>query len=177
MANQEGMCNNSKYEQYSSKDIELNIAMDYIADWRYSEHRGSYGSYAQVQFYKVVKDKIAPSFIVTVERSSKVKFTPLTIEGLADDLVKKRILIKDSTLVSQNETELLGLPALDLTLTYKKPDKMDSINPTLLPFQERIFIVQKDDKFYTIRYVNPLLAYEEFEQAFLHCIGTLLIKE
>jgi len=177
MTNQEGVCNNSNYEQYSSKDTELNITMNYISDWRYSEHRGSYGSYAQVQFYKVTQDAIAPSFVVTVERSSKVKFTPLTIEGLADDLVKKRMLIKDSTLVSKNETELLGLPALDLTLTYKKPDKLNSVNPKLLPFQERIFIVQKDDKFYTLRYINLQQEFGIFEEAFLQSVSTFNIKE
>ena len=85
MANQYGSSNELTYNKYSSEDSELNITMEYVSDWRYQEHRGSYDSYAQVQFYGAVKDKFAPSFVVTVERSSKVKFQPLTVEAMADD--------------------------------------------------------------------------------------------
>ena len=82
MANQNGSSNESMYKEYSSEDPELNITMDYISDWRYQEHRGSFDSYAQVQFFGTVKDQIAPSIVVTVQRSSKVSFEPLTIDIL-----------------------------------------------------------------------------------------------
>ena len=175
MANQYGNSDDSMYKEYSSEDPELNITMDYIADWRYQEHRGSYDSYAQVQFYGAVKDKFAPSFVITVERSSKVKFQPLTVEAMADDLIKKRMLFEDAKVVSKSDAQLLGAPAVDMTLTYKQPDQLRRIDAKTIPFKERIMIFQKDNKFYTLRYLNPQQAYDEFEQAFLHCIGTLRI--
>jgi len=175
MANQYGSSDDSMYKEYSSEGPELNITMDYISDWRYQEHRGSYSSYAQVQFYGTVKEGIAPSFVITVERSSKVAFQPLTIEAMADDLIKKRMHFEDAQVVSKSDAELLGAPAIDMTLTYKQLDQLRTIDAKTIPFKERIMIFQKDDKFYTLRYLNPQQAYEEFEQAFLHCIGTLRI--
>jgi len=177
MTNHEGVCDNANYKQYSSEDAELNLTMDYPIAWQYSEHRGSYGIYAQVQFFGELENNIAPSFIAKVERSSKVKFQPLTAEGLADDLVKKRMLFEDSNVESRGETQLLGLPAIDLTLTYRQPVQLHSVAFDLIRFKERVIIVQKDDKFYTLRYVNPESSYDAFEQDFLHCIGTLRIKE
>lgn len=177
MANHEGICNNTNYEQYSSEDTELNLIMDYPAGWRHSEHRGAYGSYAQVQFSGETRNDIAPGFSVKVERSSKVKVQPPTAEGLADDLIKKRALFQDSKLVSRSETELLGLPAIDLILTYKQPARLHSTEFNLISFKERVVIVQKNDRFYTLRYVNPQQEFETFEEVFSYCIGTLRIKE
>jgi len=123
MANQYGNCNDLTYNEYSSEDSELNITMDYLSDWRHQEHRGSYGSYTQVQFYGPIKDEIAPSFVVTVERSLKVTFQPPTIEALADDLIKKRMHFEDAQVVSKSDAELLGYPAIDidLILMFFKP--------------------------------------------------------
>lgn len=166
-----------KYEKYSSEDPELNITMDYISGWRYSEHRGSYGSYAQVQFYGAVKKDFAPSIVVTVERSSKVTFKPLTIGAMADDLIAKRMKLEDTKIVSRSKIKLLGGPAIDITLTYKKPDKLRSMEVKLIPFKEHLVIFQKDDRFYTLRYMNPEKEFEEFLRAFDHCIKTLRLKE
>ena len=165
MTNHEGVSDNESYGQYSSEDTELNLTMDYPGGWRYSEHRGAYGIYAQVQFSGELENNIAPSFIVKVERASKVEFQPLTTEGLADDLVKKRMLFEDSNVESRVETKLLGLPAIDLIMTYKQPVRLHSTEFKLIIFKERVIIVQKDDRFYTLRYVNPQQAYEDFEPA------------
>jgi len=175
MANHEGVCNNANYEQYSSEDAELNLTMDYPIGWRHSEHRGSYGSYAQVQFSGEVQNNIAPSFIVKVNNSSKVKVVPPTVEGLMDDLIKKRMLFEDAQVIFKSETELLGLPAIDLIMTYKQPVQLHSTEFNLISFQERVIIIQKDDRFFTLRYINPQQEFKTFEEAFLHCIGTLSI--
>lgn len=177
MANHYGSSRDPGYKEYSSQDLELNIKMDYLSDWLFSEHRGSYGRYAQVQFYGTVKDDFAPSFVVTVERSSKVAFKPLTINAMANDVIKKRMNFKDARIVSRSEIELLAVPAIDITLTYQQPDKLRSIKAKLIPFKERIVMFQKGDRFYTVRYVNPEQEFEVFEQDFLHCLGTLSLKE
>lgn len=177
MSKSKGDCGGPGYKEYSSEDAEINIMMDYVSDWRYQETRGSKGSYAQVQFYGVVTEGFAPSIIVTVVRSDKATFAPLTIEGLADDLVAKRARFEDTLVVSRSETKVAGLPAIDMTLTYKQPDQLRSLKFNMVAFRERAVVLQKGDRFYTLRYVNPGQAFEEFEQDFLHCIGTLTIKE
>lgn len=167
-----------KYEEYASKDAELNITMDYISGWRYSEHRGSYNSYAQVQFYGLAKKDLAPSMVVTVEHSSKVKFEPLTVEGMADDLITKRMKLKDAKVLSMSKMTLLGSQAMDIALTYKTPDKLYATDARFIPFKERVVIFQKQDKFYTLRYMNPAKEFKKFDKAFYHCIKTLkLAKE
>ena len=173
-----GSFDNVKYEEYSSKDPELNITMDYILGWRYSEHRGSYNSYAQVQFYGLKEKDFAPSMVVTVEHSSKVKFKPLTVEGMADDLITKRMKLKDAKVLSRSKMKLLGSQAMDIALTYKMLDKLYATDPKFIPFKERVVIFRKQDKFYTLRYMNPEEEFKKFDKAFYHCIKTLkLVKE
>ena len=177
MANQSGNCGGVGYKEYSSEDTELNIKMDYIAGWEYREHRGSHGSYAQVQFYGAAQGAVAPSIIVTVEKVSDVDFSPLTVEAMAEDLINKRLKLEDSKVLSRMETTLLDMPAMDITFAYKQKDRLRSLNFNMILFKERVVVVQKGDRFYTLRYVNPEQTYEEFEQDFLHCLRTFTLKE
>ena len=155
MANHSGNCGDLGYKVYSSEDLELNIEMEYIADWAYREHRGSHGSYAQVQFYGIAHGPVAPSIIVTVEKSLNVDFRPLTVEAMADDVISKRLKLEDSKVLSRLETTLLDMPAVDITFAYKQKDRLRSLNFNMVPFKERVVVVQKGDRFYTLRYVNP----------------------
>jgi len=109
-----GCSDGSKYEKYSSKDQELNINMDYISGWRYSEHRGSYNSYAQVQFYEPTgPDKdLAASIIVTVKKISKVKISPPTVETMIEDMQTKRLKFKDAKILSKTKMRLFGFVAI-----------------------------------------------------------------
>jgi hypothetical protein len=176
MADCYGDGSNLTYKEYSSEDTELNIAMDYVSGWNFQESRGAYGSYAQVQFYGAVKGDFAPSIVITAQRSAKAAFSPKTVDGLADDLVGKRMHFEDAEVLSRSDTEILGLPAVDIQLSYKKPDQLRSIDFNLILFHERVVIFQKGDTFYTLRYVNPQQGYQEFEEAFLQGIKTLRFK-
>ena len=178
MISRRGSSDGIKYEKYTSKDTALSITMDYVSPWRYSEHRGSYNSYAQVQFYGEKEKDFAPSMVVTVEHSSKVKFKPLTVEGLADDLMAKRGKLKDAEVLSVSKMKLLDSEAIDIALTYKNLNKLHAVDARFIPYKERIVIFQKQDKFYTLRYMNPEDEFEKFDKAFYHCIKTLkLIQE
>ena len=76
------------YEKYSSKDSKLNITLDYISGWLYSEHRGSHGSYAQVLFYEPTSEGKAfkAGIVITVKDSSKIEAGTFSLEAVADDL-------------------------------------------------------------------------------------------
>lgn len=167
-----------RYDRYSSKDPELNIKMDYISGWSYSESRGSYGSYAQVQFIEPRrKDKnLSASMVVTVKRSSKIKFQPQTIKGMEDNLLEKRLQFENAKVVSKSKTKLLGIEAIDIELAYKTLDKDDSIDAKLIPVRERIVIFKRGDRFYTLRYNNTEEEFKKFDRAFTHCIKTLRFK-
>ena len=173
-----GCSDGFKYEKYSSKDPELNITMDYISDWHYSEQRGSYGSYVQVQFYEPIgPDKnLAASMIVTIKRSSKVKFKPLTVEAAVDDLLTKRLKFKDSKIISKSKVKLLKTEAWDIELAYKTLDKLYSVDAKLIPAKERIIIFKKDDKFYFLRYENTDEEFNKFNNAFNRVVKTLKFK-
>lgn len=166
-----------KYESYSSKDPELNITMDYILGWDYKEHRGSYGSYAQVIFIEPKKEQgLKTHIVVTVKKSSKVKFKPLTIEAMWEDLLAKRLKLKDTKVLSKSNRKLLNTKAIDIELAYKTLDKLYRVDAELIPVKERIIIFEKGEKFYTLRYMNREEEFKKFERAFYHCIKTLRIK-
>ena len=93
-------------------------------------------------------------------------------------MIAKRMKLEDAEVLSRSKMRLLGSPAIDIALTYKKPDKLRSIDAKLIPFKERVVIFQKEDKFYTLRYMNPEEEFKKFDKAFYHCIKTLkLVKE
>ena len=176
MSNHDGSCSGSRYEAYSSQDPEINVTMEYPSGWQYQEHRGSYGSYAQVQFYGEVQDGFAPSIVLTVEREEKVSFAPLTLEGMADDLAGKRMKLAEAQILSKTNTTILDVPAVDMTWTYKQPRELYSIDLTQIGFQERMIIFQKDGRFYTLRYVNPQAVFADYEEDFARSIETFLLK-
>ena len=163
------------YEKYVSKDPKLNISMDYISGWLYSEHRGTQDSYAQVLFYEPDrKDKDRKAGIaVTVRDMSKVEFDPLSVEAAADDLLKKRLKLKDAKILSKSKIEFLRTVAVDIKLTYKTLDKLYSTDAKFIPVKERIVIFNRGGTFYTVRYENTAEEFERFEKAFSHCIKTL----
>lgn len=177
MINRYGSFSSLKYEKYSSKDSELNVTMDYVSGWRYSEHRGSYGSYAQVQFIEPEDKDICASMVLTVRRSSKVKFKPLTVEAMADDLIARRMKLKDARALSRSKRRLLSSQAIDIELNYKTLDKLRSIDAKFVPIEERVILFKIGDKFYSLRYTNIEEEFKKFERAFYHCAKTLRLKK
>ncbi|MBM3251363.1 MAG: hypothetical protein FJZ11_01090 [Candidatus Omnitrophica bacterium] len=168
-----------KYEKYSSKDPSLGINIKYIAGWKFHEQKGAYGSFAQVVFHEPDrKDKtIKASMSVTVEDSSKVKFSPTDLKGMEEDLLGKRMKLPEARVVSSARKNFLGVAAKDIGLTYRAPDKVYSLDAKLVPLQERIIIFKKDDKFYTVKYQNTPEDFAKFNQAFNHITKTLKIKD
>jgi hypothetical protein len=178
MFNSYGCSPNVKYSNYSSKDAELNISMDYISGWTYIESRGSYGSYAQVQFIgPEIKGKdFRASMIVTVKKESKVDFKPLIVEAMIDDIVTRRLKFKDAQVLSKSKIKLSGIDAVDIALTYKELDRLRSIDAKFVPRKERLVIFKKGDKFYILRYVHSEEDFAKFDKAFYHCVKTLKFK-
>jgi hypothetical protein len=180
MLSGQGCSSGLKYEHYSSKDPAINITMDYISGWLYSEHRGSYDSYAQVTFYEPPdrKEKVYKAgIIITVKDSAKVEVKPPTVEAYAEDLLAKRMKFKDAKVLSRSKVKLLETDGLDIELSYKTLDKLYNVDAKLIPVKERVIILKKDDKFYILRYQNTEEDFDRFSKAFSHIIKTLKLKE
>jgi len=178
MFNLFGCSSNVKYEKYSSKDTEINIAMDYISGWLYSEHRGSHNSYAQVLFYEKGDEKkvFKAGISVNVRDESRIEIKPATIEAMADDLKSKRMKFKDSMLVSKGNLKVSGENAIVMDFSYKTLDKLYSATAKLIPVKEKIVIFKKGSKFYTIRYENTAEDFKGFEKAFIRMLNSITFK-
>jgi hypothetical protein len=178
MFNLFGCSSNVKYEKYSSKDPEINIAMDYISGWLYSEHRGSYNSYAQVLFYEKGDEKkiFKAGISVNVKDMSKLETRPATIEAVADDLKSKRMKFKDFILVSNGNLKVSGENAIVMDFSYNTLDKLYDVTAKLIPVKEKIAIFKKGNKFYTVRYENTAEDFKRFEKAFSRILNSITFK-
>lgn len=175
MLNLFGCFSNLKYEKYSSKDPELNITMDYISGWLFSEHRGSYGSYAQVIFYEPEsKDKTLKAGIVVTANKIEPAFP--TIKEFSDDLITKRLKFKDAAVLLKSKIELIGTEAINIELSYKTLDKLYGKDAKLVPVKEKIVVFKRNDKFYVVRYENTEEEFTKFYNAFNRIIKTLRFK-
>ena len=173
-----GCSSGLKYERYSSKDSKINITLDYVSGWLYSEHRGSQGSYAQVLFYEPTRKNkdFKAGMVVTVKDSSKIEVNPLSVEAVADDLLAKRLKLKDAKVLLKSKIRFFKTDAINVELSYKTLDKLYSVNAELIPVRERIVIFKRGDKFYFLRYENTDDEFDKFSKAFNHIIKTLRFK-
>lgn len=178
MFNLFGCSSSVKYEEYSSKDPEINISMDYISGWLYSEHRGSYNSYAQVLFYEKGDEKkvFKAGISVNVKDESKIETKPVTIQTMADDLKSKRMKFKDSILVSKGNTNVSGENAIVMDFSYKTLDKLYDVTAKLIPVKEKVVMFRKGNKFYAIRYENTAEDFKRFEKAFNRMLSSIKFK-
>jgi hypothetical protein len=167
-----------KYERYSSKDTEINLVMDYVSGWLFSESRGAENSYAQVIFYEPLrKDKnIKAGMVVTVRDSSKIALDPLSVDSVADELLSRREKLKDMKLLARTKNTVLGSEAVTVVLSYKTLDKLNSIDDKLTPVKEKVVIFRNNNKFYTVRYQNTEKEFGVFNQAFSHILKTAQFK-
>lgn len=178
MLNFLGCFGNLKYKAYSSRDPQINLNMDYPATWSFREDRGALNSYAQVVFFeKNKKNKtFMAAIVVTVQQIDKANLALPTLQGMKDDLINKRMHFKDCKVLSESKIKLLESDALDIALSYRTMDKLSGIDAKLIPVKERIIILQKDGRFYTIRYENTAEEFDQFDKAFYRCIKTLKFK-
>jgi len=179
MSLQYGRSDKIKYKKYSSKDSELNIAMDYISDWVPSEHRGYNNNYAQVMFIqpKYGKGIFKAYIVVNVKRESKIKLKAITTETMMQDIISKRLKFKDAKIISESKIKILDTEALDTTLAYSSLDKLYSLDAKAIPFKERIVIIKIGDKLYTLRYMNRAEEFDKFDKAFQHCIKSIKFQK
>ena len=166
------------FQKYSSKDAELGLEMDCFYGWSYNEDRGANGSYAQVLFLEPSeKNKpLRACLDLTVTRESKATFTPLTLEGFYNDLIKKRQTLKGVKILSHADYKVCREPALMVDMTYSVLKNPESARPDLINMFERAILWKKGDRFYILRYVDVADMSSLRQKAFMRCVRTIKLK-
>jgi len=179
MMNACGCAENFEYEKYSAKDPELNFTLDYISGWLHSEQAGSKGSFSQAVFYEpsTKEHSSVAAMVATVENTQNLEIKPATIDARAEDILSRRLKFKDAQLLSKNKREILGLSALDMKLSYKTLDKLYSVDAKPRTVTEKIIVLKRKDKFYTLRYQNKAEEFDKFSKAFDHLVRSLKFKD
>jgi len=173
-----GCAGGIKYDKYSNDDPNLNLSMDYISGWAHDVQYGSHGSFVQVVFVEPMrKGREYPGMmVVTVRGKSNLKIEPPTIEGIRDDIVKKRFYFKEPKLLSKSNTKYLSQEAIEVLLSYTAINSFDKLNARFVPIKERIVILERGDKFYTIRYENMAGNFDAYSEAFTHIVKSIKFK-
>ncbi len=178
MANICGCSDGFKYSQYSSKDPELNLAIDYIAGWRSNEHKGENKMSAGLLFFEDKKGDVFKALIsVNAIKASKIKVDPSTIEAMANSISESKLNFKDGKILSRSRIKVLATEAIELDVSYKTADKIYAVDSKYIPVKERIVIFKKGDKFYTIRYENKEEDFDKLNKAFDHIVRSLKFKD
>lgn len=174
-----GCSGNVQYERYASKNPQAGFTIDYISGWAAYEQLGSLNSFFQVVFCEpVIKGKsIRGTMVVTVINASKARFTPLTIDGMADDLIKKRTLFDSAKVLSETKYKLFDVDTRDINLSYRTMDMPRNPAGKLVPYRERIIIFRKGEKFYKIRYANFSEDFNTYAGAFDHFVKSMKFKD
>lgn len=178
MVNSKGFSESIKYENYSTKDSELNFTVDKIFGWLVSEQRGSSDNYSQIIFFEPIN---AGSFVkgaidITAQENSKTGYSNPVLEVIADDILRKRLKMKDAVMLERAKGVLNGLESWTMEVSYKSLEKPNSVKPNLITIKEKIIVFAKGNKFYTLRYQNKIEAFNKYSKAFDYIISTLKFK-
>lgn len=171
-------CSAIKFEKYSSKDPLINISMDYIAGWRYSETRGADTSYAQVLFFPFEEGKKSPRVLIdlTVKDISKIKLEAPTLKAAEDGLLAKRMKLKDAKILSISKNKVLDAEATVIELSYLMLENTLDVKSKLIPVKEKIIISKKNNNFYFLRYESPAQEFSKYDSAFMRIARSMKIK-
>ena len=170
--------NKTAYNNYSPSDSLIDVAFQYPQGWNIFERRGSYSSFIQVQIVEPAAagdatKMIASSIDVTIYPQSKAEFSPATAAGMAEDIKKKRLSLKGSQLISQTETKIAGVSAIEETFSYAIFQMPLQKNAVPIPVIERIICFKKGDNYYTISFNQDRERFAHYEKIFKRIAGSL----
>jgi hypothetical protein len=167
-------CCKINFFHYSSKDDMINISMDYISGWQYEETRGAYGSYAQALFFP--KEKSKALINLTVQDDSKINVVPATLDNVVRDLITKRMLFRQTKILSKTRLKILNSNAAAIELSYLVPENRRSVNSRDILLKEKVIIVEKNHKFYFLSYANSAKDFAKFSSAFMRIARSMKLK-
>ncbi|MFC1709296.1 hypothetical protein ACFL2J_04480 [Candidatus Omnitrophota bacterium] len=173
--------NRLDYARYVPKDNLIDLTFEYPQGWEVFERRGAYGAFIQAQVLEVpqVDDKDKErvcSVVITIYPRSQAKFAPLTTQGLADDIKKKRLSLKGSQLLSSSKIKVDGLEATDNKLSYETFKVPLQANAKPIPIIERIVCFSRGDNFYALRLEEMVGSFEGYDKIFNQILKSIQLR-
>ncbi|MFH1622266.1 MAG: hypothetical protein ABIA97_04000 [Candidatus Omnitrophota bacterium] len=173
--------NKVEFVKHSPKDPLMDLTFEYPQGWGIFERRGAYGVFIQAQILEDLKaagkDKAtACSIDITIYPKSKAEFSPLSAQGLAEDIKKKRLSLKGSKLVSSSDIMVAGLRATDDKLAYSIFKVPLQANAKPIHIIERIICFQKGDNFYTVRMEEGTETFKDYDKIFNRVLEAIQFK-
>ena len=171
-------CSGFEFKKYISKDNRINLSLDYIKDWQYSETRGSYGSYAQVMFFPFKKGQKSSRAIMTVTVKDGLKMQPAspTLDTLIADLLTKRMQSKDAKVLSKTKMRILGTDAVAIELSYLTLENLLDVSSKLISVKEKVIILKSGNSYYFLRFSDSSEEFDKYNSAFTHMIESMSLK-
>ncbi|MFA5339506.1 MAG: hypothetical protein WC317_05105 [Candidatus Omnitrophota bacterium] len=167
-----------KYKKYSSTDPELNLTMDHIPGWEPSETRGAHNSYADVYFgepWDKVGAKTRRASIEVISFQGPKTGTP-DISAVAEGITAGNLKFNDGKLLGKEKIKLPAGEAMDLSFSFKAPDRLYSTASKLVPVKERVVILNNGGKLYTVKYQNREEAFDKYSKDFDHIVRSIRFK-
>ena len=165
-----------KMTRHIPKDTLIDFTFDYPAGWEVFERRGSYGSFIQAQIVEpgiTDKEDKPCSIIFTIFPKPKVDFTPISAQGLADDIKQKRLLLKGSSLLSTSTSKFKELKAISQIFSYSifKVPLQAGAQP--VPIKEKVVCFEKGGNLYSLRLENKAEGFERYEKIFDKAVNSI----
>lgn len=172
-------CSRVEYDQYSSRDKKLSVMMDYPKGWSFDEEHGARGAYVQVVFLEPaqLKKPLRAMMVVTIKDESKIRLRAPNVGQFGNDLLKRRLILKDGKKISSFHLKFLGFEAGVINFSYSLPAHPDRMGSKYVSIQERAVFFKRGHRFYTLRYVNEKKDFGRYEKVFMRCINTLKFKD
>lgn len=167
-----------KYKKYSSTDPELNLTMYYIPGWEFSETRGAHNSYVDVYFgepWDKVRAKTRRASIEVVSFQVPKTGTP-DISALAEGIAAGKLRLNDGKLLGKAKIKLPAGEAMDLSFSFKAPDRLYNTSSKLLTVKERVVILKNGDSLYTVKYQNREEAFDKYSKDFNNIVRSIRFK-
>ena len=167
------------YKSHECKDPDIGISsLDYLEDWKIAESRGSYGSYAQIQFIEWGRrDATAVASMSFTAQKIGGPGVPATLDSAVEDLIKKRMLLKDAKILSKTRLKLLGENAASIDISYTGLDMPYTKQEKSVKMREQVILLYKGAKSYLFSFEDAESGFGRYDKAFIHIVKSIKFKD
>lgn len=163
-----------RYELYSAKDPELNIALEYPAGWIVQEHKDVKAGYTNVVFIdNDPAKKFRPMIVVMAKKVSSLKDPSMTALAFGGSIVRTRLRMVPARVLAERKITIAGIPASETVVTYQARERLHASGSPTIPAKETMAVFKKNDVLYVLRFDAGLKDHALYERAFRHAFRTL----
>ena len=163
------------YERYSSKDVQIDFAMDYVAGWSHNESRDANGGFVRIIFTEPLrKGRIPPaSMVVTVRDFPAGENASPSFDSFVDAELARRQKLKGMKLLFKASKKSVLGDSVSLEIAYQRLSDMSRADAWPMPTRDKTVILKRSGKLYTFEYTNAELNFAALSGAFDHCLQSI----